>query len=96
MEFFLLPSKKCLCFLAIYPSKHFVIPSACLTLTKLAVFSYIRGRAVAFEISIQVSAGTAILTWLSSAVIYIYREINHSQCCYRTGQLQVRLKADYG
>lgn len=68
-------------------SKHFVIPSACLTLTKLAVFSYIRGRAVAFEISIQVSAGTAILTWLSSAVIYIYREINHSQCCYRTGQL---------
>lgn len=88
MEFFYCHLKKnFFVFLAIYPSEHFVVPSACLTLTKLAVFSYIRGRAVAFEISIQVSAGTAILTWLSSAVIYICKEMNHSQGCYRTGQL---------
>lgn len=41
------------------------------------MFAHIRGRAVAFEISIQVPAGASILTWLSGTVVHVYREIHH-------------------
>lgn len=85
--------------LAIQPSwGHFVVKSACLTLTELAVFSYIRGRAVAFEISIQVSAGASILTWLSGTVIYICKEreltVSVVTGLVNLGQFESRLEFD--
>lgn len=40
------------------------------------MFPYVRGRAVAFEISLQVSAGPTILTRLASTVIYIVLAMN--------------------
>lgn len=42
------------------------------------MFAHIRGRAVAFEISVQVPAGATILAWLAGTVIHICREIIHT------------------
>lgn len=42
------------------------------------MFAHIRGRAEAFEISVQVPAGATVLAWLAGTVIHIYRETNHT------------------
>lgn len=62
------------------------------------MFAHIRGRAVAFKVSLQVPAGATILAWLAGAVVHIYREKNHIITDYKqlAGQpLSASLKADH-